>query len=270
MTTFILPLSQNKIKTLNKLKLKKYRYSTNSHLCEGWRLFSAASGSNPLNIIEVILNDSFTNNINYSEVLGFCEKRKIPVYTCTDKDFKTLSDEKSPSGLMFVMTLNYYQTSDISGISDNHCIYLENITDPGNLGTILRSAAWFGIENILLSPDSVDPFNPKVARASAGGIFCVKLYLDIKMDTIAKFGINNGYECIGATVGNAIKLSNWKVANKNIIFFGNEANGLTNSAIELLHKKITVSGSGKLESLNLSVSAGIILNHLYQAIHKEN
>jgi RNA methyltransferase, TrmH family len=263
MPPFISPLSLNKIKGLNKLKLKKYRYSTKTYLCEGWRLFSAVSNSNPQNILEVILNESFTNNINYSELLGFSEKRKIPVYTCTDKEFKSLSDEKTPSGLMFVTSLNYYQTSDVAGISDNHCIYLEHIADPGNLGVIIRSAAWFGIENILLSPDSVDPFNAKVVRASAGGIFSTKLYLDINLDTITKFGLNSGYEFIGATVDNGIQLSNWKVADKNIIFFGNEANGLTNSAIELLNKKITISGVGNLESLNLSVSAGIILNHLF-------
>lgn len=268
MNSFISPLSKIKTKTLNKLKLKKYRYSTKTYLCEGWRLFSAASLSNPINILEVILNDSFINNINYHEVLDFCLKRKIPVSTCADKEFKTLSDEKSPSGLMFVMPLNYFQNSDVKKIADSHCIYLQNITDPGNLGTIIRSAAWFGIETILLSPESVDPFNPKVVRASAGGIFGIKIYLDILLDTIAKFGLNNDYDCVGTSVDNGIQLSNWKVADKNIIFFGNEANGLTNSATELLNKKITVSGTGKLESLNLSVAAGIIFYHLFQEIQK--
>ncbi|MCK5031983.1 MAG: RNA methyltransferase [Calditrichia bacterium] len=270
MYSIISELSQAKIKALNKLKLKKYRYESKEYLCEGFRLFSAALASNSKNILEVILNESFIDSPNHFEVFSFCKKSKISVYKCTDKLFKSLSDEKSPSGILFVMSLNYFQNSDVSNITSNQCIFLENISDPGNLGTIIRSAAWFGVEHILISPSSVDPFNPKVVRATAGGIFIVKLYLDVDLDIISNFGINKDYECIGTTVDKGIQLSNWKVSDKNIIFFGNEANGLTNSATQLLNKKITITGAGKLESLNLSVTTGIILNHLYQAKNIKN
>jgi len=261
-------LSQTRIKALNKLKLKKFRYSTNSYLCEGWRLFSAAFESHPQDILEIIVNDTFKNSYNFKKVLNFCKQSKVPVFICTDKIFKSISDEKTPSGIMFVMTIKYFQNSDIPKINDNNCIYLENISDPGNLGTIIRTAAWFDFNIILLSPESVDPFNPKVIRASAGGIFNVNLYLDIELDALSKFGVKNKFEFIGTTVKNGTPLTNWKVSDKNIIFFGNESNGLTNSAKQLLNKRITVTGSGELESLNLSVTAGIILNHLFSKKNK--
>ena len=258
------PLSQAKLKSLNKLKQKKYRYSTQSYLCEGWRIFSTACDSNPKDILEIVVNENFKNSSQFSEVLSFCAQSKTTLLSCTDKIFKSISDEKSPSGIMFVMKLKYFQNADISQIKDNNYIYLENISDPGNLGTIIRTAAWFGINSIVLSSDSVDPFNMKVVRASAGGIFNVGLYLDTNLQTILKFGKKNKYQIVGTTLENGEGLSNWNVSDKNIIFFGNEANGLTNSAIQILNKKITVQGSGKLESLNLSVTAGIVLNHLYR------
>jgi TrmH family RNA methyltransferase len=265
MNSFISPISQAKLKTLIKLKLKKYRYYTKTYLCEGYRLFTAALASNSQGIREVILSDSFIKNSYYSNVLDICNQNKIPIYDCTDRTFKSLSDEKSPSGLIFVMSLSFFQNSDVFDISENIIIYIENIADPGNLGAIIRSASWFGIEHILLSPGSVDPFNPKVVRATAGGIFNLNLYLDIELETVTEFGINNKSDFIGTIVQDGTSLSNWKVSDKNIIFFGNEANGLTKSALQILTKKITITGAAKLESLNLAVTAGIILNHLYQA-----
>jgi len=249
MESIISPLSQAKIKALNKLKQKKYRYSSKSYLCEGLRLFSAASESNPTNILEIIVNESFKNSSLFSEILNYRNQLQTPILTCTDKIFNTISDEKSPSGIMFVMSLKYFQNNDVSKIIENNCIYLENISDPGNLGTIIRTAAWFGFNHILLSSDSVDPFNPKVVRASAGGIFNINLYLNTTLEAISEFGIKNKYKFVGTTLENGESLSNWKVSDKNIIFFGNEANGLTDSASQLLNKKITVPGPGNLDHL---------------------
>jgi len=268
MNSNIYPLSQAKIKTINKLKQKKYRHSTKSYFCEGWRLFIAASDSNPKDIFEIVINDSFKNSDYFSKVTEFCTDNKITIFSCTDKVFKSISDEKSPSGILFVAKLKHYENSDLSNIKENNYIYLENISDPGNLGAIIRTAAWFGLKHIFISPDSVDPFNAKVVRATAGGIFNVNVYLNTDLHSLSEFGIKNKYNFIGTTVEDGEILSNWKVSDKNIIFFGNEANGLTDSALQLLNKKITIPGSGKMESLNLSVTAGIIINHLHEELNK--
>jgi len=268
MNSNISPLSQAKIKSISKLKQKKYRYSNSMYLCEGWRLFTAAYESNPKNILEIIINDSFKNGEHFTELKKNLPDTKITIYACTDKVFKSISEEKTPSGILFISKLKYFEYSDLINIKGNNCIYLENISDPGNLGAIIRTAAWFGFEHILLSPESVDPFNAKVVRATAGGIFQVNLYLNIPLDSVAEYGNKNKYNFVGTTVDKGELLSNWKVSDKNIIFFGNEANGLTESALKLINKKITVPGSGKMESLNLSVTAGIVLNYLYQESNK--
>ena len=259
-------LSQAKIKSISKLKQKKYRYNTNTFLCEGWRLFISATESIPNEILEIIISDTFVSSDNYYNLKKILFEKEVSIFTCSDKIFKSISDEKSPSGILFITRLKHYGYSELINIKENNCIYLENISDPGNLGTIIRTAAWFGINNIILSPGSVDPFNTKVVRATAGGIFQVNLYLNITLDSIEEFGKKNNYHLVGTTVENGESLSSWKVFNKNIIFFGNEANGLTDSALNILNKKITIPGSGKLESLNLSVTAGIFLNYIHQEI----
>jgi len=268
MNSTIYSLSQIKIKSINKLKQKRYRYSTNSYICEGWRLFTAATESSPKDIIEIVISDTFKNSDYFSKVAEFCTENEIHTFTCTDKIFKSISDEKSPSGILFLVKLKHFEISDLTNITGKNCIYLENISDPGNLGTIIRTAAWFGVNHILLSTDSVDPFNAKVVRATAGGIFSGNFYLNTNIDSISEFGKKHKYNFIGTTVENGEQLSNWKVSIKNIIFFGNEAHGLTESALKLINKKITVPGSGKMESLNLSVTAGIVLNYLYQESDK--
>lgn len=256
-------LSQSKIKSISKLKLKKYRYNTNSYLCEGWRLFLAISKTKPEDVLVIIIDEDIKNSINIKYVIDFCKQHSIPLYKCPNKHFKSISDEKSPSGILFVASLKYYQSKDLAKIQSPNIIFLENISDPGNLGTIIRTASWFGFNEILISFNSVDPFNPKTVRASAGGIFKVNLYLNIDLASLVEFGQTNNFEFVGTTVKDGIKISNWKVNDKNIIFFGSEATGLTQSTKKLLNKNITVPGTGKLESLNLSVTTGIILNHLF-------
>lgn len=270
----IVLLSQEKLKSVKKLRQKKYRYDSNSYVCEGWRIFTEAVETNAKDIQKIIINESFKSGNHFSELIKIFQIKKIPIFSTSDKLFNSISNEESPSGILFISNMNYYNESDILTIRTNDGIYLENISDPGNLGTIIRTAAWFGFKSIILSPDSVDPFNAKVVRASAGGIFKIDLYLNCGLEKLYKAGIANNYDFVGTTLQNGIALNNWNVSDKNIIFFGNEAHGLTNSAKQLLKKKITVSGSGNIESLNLSVTAGIVLNYLFgskiKGINAEN
>ena len=231
------PLSQSKQKYLIKLKQKKYRYKFLSYICEGWIMFKTAYESSPNDIQEIIVNDSFKSGKLITQLSNLLSESNIPVFECSDKSFKSMSNEKTPSGIVFVMRMRFFSAELINNIKDTNCIFLENVADPGNLGTIIRTATWYGFTTMLLSQDSVDPYNPKVVRATAGGIFCMTPYLNISLHAINEFGNRNNYHFVGTTVTNGEPLRSWKVSDKNIIFFGNEASGLTTSALQLLHKK---------------------------------
>jgi len=269
MESEIKEVSQARLKSIRKLKLKKYRYQTHSFICEGYRLYTAAIKSSPLKISEVFLSVDFVNSFESTNVIKFCKGNNIPVFRCFERDFKSISDEKTPSGILFISTFRILNSDNLTDIKCKNCIYLENISDPGNLGTIIRTAAWYGIRDILLSSESVDPFNMKVVRATAGGIFFVNIFNNINSDTVEDFGNNNGYDLVSTVVNEGTPISNWKVSDKNIIFFGGEANGLTASTKKIINQATTIPGNGEMESLNLSITAGIVLNHLFSFQNKD-
>jgi len=255
-------ISTSKLKAIRKLHLKKYRYQTQTFICEGYRLFTAAINANARNIIEVILSSAEFENPQNDLIVSLCKKYNIPVFSCSEKEFQSISDEKTPSGILFVSKLQTLNHNNLDQVSSKNCIYLENIADPGNLGTIIRTAAWYGIRDIFLSPGSVDPFNMKVVRATAGGIFFVNIFNNIEAVSIKNLALANKYKTISTVVDGGTSINEWKVSAKNIIFFGSEASGLTQSTQSLIDQSVTIPGSGQMESLNLSITAGIILNHI--------
>lgn len=257
-------ISQNKLKTIRKLKLKKYRYLNNNFICEGYRIFSEAIKQRPEQVSEVLLTKNFIDSSYGKSTIEKCKINNIPVYLCSEKTMESITDLQTSPGILFTAKLIVYSETELKNIKQGNCIFLENVSDPGNIGTIIRTAAWFGIHNILLSPSSVDPFEMKVVRATAGSIFYINFYTNIKIESLKKMSKEYGFQLISTVIKDGIPLSNWKVSAKNIIFFGSEASGLTKSALKISDRAISVTGNGELESLNLAVSAGIIMNHLYQ------
>ncbi len=143
-------------------------------------------------------------------------------------------------------------------------LYLDRITDPGNMGTIIRSAAWFGIPFIVLSPGCVDPFNPKAVRASAGAVFTLPICPGIEFDWLHEWFKKKDYEFIATVAQNGLPPDQWHLNSKSIIFFGQEAGGLDKQILDLADRQLTIPGAGKVESLNISVAAGIFLFELFQ------
>jgi TrmH family RNA methyltransferase len=144
-------------------------------------------------------------------------------------------------------------------LEDKLLLYLDRISEPGNLGSILRSASWFGVKSILLSPECVDPWNPKAVRASAGSIFKLNIFTDLKFIFLKDRFKKKGYQFISTVVFDGLPLNEWKIGKKTIIFLGQEASGLSKEILKHVDGHINIPGAGNVESLNLSVATGIIL-----------
>ena len=138
------------------------------------------------------------------------------------------------------------------------CIYLHEVQDPGNLGTILRTLAWFGNFRLLLSANSVDPFNSKVVRASMGAIFHVPIELDITLDALSARFDKFAYLDMQ---GNNIRHPQF--ADYDCYLFGNEARGVPNEALAAFNAEaFTIPGSGSIDSLNLASAVNICVYQL--------
>ena len=238
-----------KFDEIKKLHQKKYRQQFGAYLVEGEHLVlelqkAAALPNSHIQSdqVQLLVTEKYQDWDS-----GSFEKRLI-----SQKQMAQLSDTKTPQGILAVVPLPETATvksSDTNkGCREERCIYLHEVQDPGNLGTILRTLAWFGNFRLVLSPNSVDPYNPKVVRSSMGAIFHVPMELDVSLDELAdRFDRFAYLDMEGETINTEA------FADFQCYLFGNEARGVPREALDAFNAEaFTIPGSGAIESLNLA------------------
>ena len=230
-------INNNKVKEWTKLKEKKYRDLNNMYIIEGDHILNAALIKGV--VLEIISTDKAF------EIPG------IPFYEVTDAIMKKISSQVSPSKVIGIC--KKFENKEITG---NVCI-LDNIQDPGNFGTIIRSAVAFNINTIIMSNDTVDLYNEKVIRASEGMLYNLN-YLKGDLKEIITELKNNKYNIYGTDVNNGIALEKVEFKYKSAIIIGNEGNGMNKNLLPLCDKLINIPINNKCESLNAGVAASII------------
>jgi TrmH family RNA methyltransferase len=172
----------------------------------------------------------------------------------TEAQMGRISDTRKPQGMVAVVPV----VPAPGPGADERAVYLHEIQDPGNLGTILRSLAWFGGIRCLLSPDSVDPYNPKVVRASMGAIFHVPVETDVALEALP-----GRFARIGCLDMQGERLTADDFRHCDCYVFGNEARGLPRASLAALGAQpFTIPGRGAIESLNLASVVGMCLYEL--------
>ncbi len=186
------------------------------------------------------------------------EKKNINVVLLKELDFKRVSDTSTPQGITAVFKMKNNRP-DFSTLTEPLTVYLENISDPGNLGTIIRTCDWFGLQNIFFSEKCAEVFSPKVLRSSMGSVFHLNIFENIALQQINKLK-NIGYEFLCSDLQGENFLQT-KKRSKILLFFSNESEGPSKELLSISDKKITIKGVGKAESLNVASSAAIIISH---------
>lgn len=230
-------INNSRVKNWVKLKEKKYRDQTSTFLIEGDHLLKEALKMGLVQEI-IALDDSFL-------VDG------IPYYIVSDAIMKKITNQVSISRVVAVV--RKMESKEITG---NVCI-LDNIQDPGNLGSIIRSAVAFNIETIILSNDTVDLYNDKVIRASEGMIFNLNFVKGYLKELISKLK-NQGYKIYGTNVNNGELLKKLDFSQKTGIIMGNEGQGMKKELEEYCDNMINIPISNECESLNVAVAASVI------------
>ena len=226
-------LSNAKVKNWNKLKEKKYRDEAGLFLIEGDHL-----------IKEALKKQMVVSTIGLNETYD---------YTVNPEILKKLSSQKS--GVKEIAVVKKIEEKKVEG---DKILILDNIQDPGNLGTIIRSAVAFNISTIILSDDCVDLYNDKVIRSSEGMIFNINIVRKKLIEIIPKLK-KNGYTVYATTVnGNGYFDNDSKIA----LVIGNEGNGIKKDILSLCDKNITIKMNKDCESLNAGVAASILMYEL--------
>jgi len=267
----VYPLSSNKQKILRKLQQKKYREQLGLYLCEGINLFSSAILSSKVNIKEIVLTRNLLNTKRGENILNTAQQEQIPTFVCDEETMRALAATVTPPGILFTIESHLKSLQDLAACDDHSIIYFEKVTDPGNLGTIIRTALWFGTNTIFLSPDCVDPYNTKTIRSSAGAIFNCDIYTQLSFETVEQIFKKRSYQFIATVPTRGIPLHDWKISQRKIIFFGSEAKGLSNKILQSADLLLTIYKIGNIESLNVAVAAGIILHEVaLQSLRKDH
>lgn len=245
-------VTKSEIIALSKLKLKKYRASEKQFIAEGKRLVAEGIGSN-YKCNQILLTEEFKEKNN--EYYRFLKSASCNISEVTKKDFSKLSSTKSPQGIAAVFARPELPEYNFS---EKRIVCLENISDPGNMGTILRSCDWFGINTIFLSEDCADLYNPKVLRASMGAVFHLDIYENIDLLILHSKLKSNGYNLFIADMdGEDYREINY--SSKISITFCNEAFGPSESLKKVCDNRVTIPKAGRVDSLNVAAAAAIIL-----------
>lgn len=241
------------VKNIRKLKEKKYRDLENAFLIEGIKLLKEA-------IIEkakikqiVICEDYPTNEINQEFMFEIAKNNLVYV---TKQVFSLLTDVKTPQGIIAVIEKN--SENNIIDYSQDIIVALDDLQDPGNLGTILRTVDSANLNQIILSKNSADPYNPKVVRSTMGAIFRVNIIETENIVQKLKEAKQNNFKVMVTALDakNNIYETDF---NKKVIVIGNEANGVSEEVQKLADEKVIIPMLGKTESLNASVASGIMI-----------
>ncbi len=235
----ITSLNNEHIKELSKLNQKKYRDESDTFLIETKHLVLEAYKEG--NIKELILEKD--------EVFPL----DVPTTYVTKQILKKLSNMESSSNVMAVV----YKRKESDTLGEK-ILLLDHIQDPGNLGTIIRSAVAFNIDTIVLSQNTVDLYNPKVVRSSQGMLFHINVITRDKISLIHKLK-ELDYKIIGTKVTNGKDVRNASIYSHFVLIIGNEGQGISNELEELCDEYLYIKMNENCESLNASVAASILM-----------
>lgn len=252
------------IKHIKKLKDKKQRNISNEYIIEGIKLVQEAI-QEKANIKQIVLCDDCEKTESISKELMYEIAKHECIYV-TNKIFKYLSEVQAPQGILAVIEKNNID-KDIDYTQDI-IVVLDDVQDPGNLGTILRTVDSIGMTQILVSKGTADAYNPKVVRSTMGAIFRVKIIECEDLTKTIKEIKKHKFKIVVSSLQteNSIYDIDYQ---KKVIVIGNESNGVEPHLQEIADEKIKIPMLGKTESLNASVATGIILyEYVRQKIKK--
>ena len=250
-------LTKSERQFLRSLKQKKYRYLHKKFLIEGLKpVLEAIDSGFPVE--KIYVSNEFANKMSDLDLETLKVKNKN--LQCVDTaDIHYISTLSTPEGIVALGKM-ISESVPLDDLALYPAVYLYEINDPGNLGAILRTARWFGINTIFLSPNSVDVFSPKVVRCSMGAHFAVSCYQNVLFDDLYNNSARHGIPILAADTSGAAP--DKAQTNRWILVMGSEAHGLPENIINNATSVIGIPRHGSGESLNLSVSAGILLYEL--------
>jgi RNA methyltransferase, TrmH family len=256
----IKPASNNQVKAWKKLAMGKYRKREGLFIAEGERCVEQILENGAVTVECILIRDNL-------QVPAGLSSTNLPVYSLTDNDFRSVTDTENPQGIAAVCEIpgesEFQDLASLSGL----LVAFDAVQDPGNLGTMIRTASWFGVSGLIFGEGTVDPFHPKVVRSTAGATGVLPFR---KMDLTKELAI---LEASGFSTflldgsDQSVAMKTITPEPKSILVIGNEANGIQDKLFTQTRTRIRIDGNaGHVESLNAAVALSIGLWHFRERI----
>jgi len=250
-------ISKNKLQYYSSLLIKKHRKEENKFIVEGKKsVFEGLTSNHTCEIIFVTKKFIDENQ----EVVKRLEDTKQQVAILKQKEFEKLSDSETPQGIAAVFVKPKLKFSLDLFSDEKIIVMLDSISDPGNLGTILRNCDWFGVKNIFLSENIVDYTNPKVIRSTMGSVFHVNIFDNISTDHLNDLK-SIGFEILCSNIEGENVFA-YKSDKKKTLILSSEAHGPSKEIEKVSNKKIYIPKIGNAESLNVASASAVMLAQL--------
>lgn len=246
--------SNETIKYFISLNDKKTRMNAKRFIVEGYHLVNEASKTNLLEAI-ISTDEKELKKIN-----------NVKRYLVNDAIINKIATTKNPQNILgIVKMLDHNITNLVPIIKENKTklIMLDDVNDPGNLGTIIRTAAGLGYDGIIMSPNTVDLYNEKVIRSTQGVMFKIPI-IKANLQEIIKLLKKEKVFCIGTALTNAKDVKHITKKDKFAICLGNEAKGISKEVLDNMDENVKIAMKNDVESLNVSIAAGIIMYELME------
>jgi RNA methyltransferase, TrmH family len=252
-------VTQSEIKYLRSLQQKKYRDAEHKFLLEGWRpLRDALESTFSIEMIAVLPGTIQTPE--HQSTIAFAKNKSIPIKELKEIQLKQISDEVHSQGVV-TLVHQHVETFDIKYLRPaKFIVACDHVSDPGNLGTILRTCDWFGVDAVLLSEGCVSLYNEKVLRATAGSIFHVMVFENLDLQSVLADLSSEKFKLI-ATALSGKQFNSTTPQEKSILLLGSEAHGVSPDLLQQADNVVSIPRMGKAESLNVGIACGIILSY---------
>ena len=245
-------VKNTKIKSVKKLHTRKGREKLGSFFIEGDHLVEEAIKSNVI-INEIFVEENFQIPQNWNVT-------NIPIYIVPDKIMKEISETETPQGVLAVCELLGRKPLTVQ--DNGKYLLIDQIQDPGNLGTIIRTADSAGLSGVILGAGTVDVYNSKVIRSTQGSLFHIPIVKADLVEWVEKLEKEN-IPIYGTALNENAKVYNSVPAQQSFaLIVGNEGSGLSGQLLKLTTDNLYIPIYGKAESLNVSIATGILLYHL--------
>ena len=245
------------IKNILKLqKSAKFRRQSGCFIAEGLRVCVDAVLSGAEIKALFITDEAIEKNADAYNTLS---SHSDETYVLSSALFDYISDTQAPQGILCVVKQFHYDLKDLTRGESPLCVVLENLQDPGNLGTIFRTAEGAGVSGILLSRDSVDLYNPKVIRSTMGSVYRMPFYYTDNLHAVLRDWKEQGIALYAAHLKGNHTYDHEDYRKSSAFLIGNESQGLTEETASLANHYIRIPMSGQVESLNAAVAAAILM-----------